>query len=198
MTVLDVLCMIGLIASTAALVQYHWSIRRITTRARLETSRFPLFAARDHLVYLVASEQVREDEPAWGNIYASINSLLGLHQSLHLFDIVKQYTSYLARLRNDQEFAREALLLEREEKELSTRAPSFAEVRREIDGALHHLIKCRTSTWHMLLIAGFLVVLAMVVVAFQANAATAKFVGSTMFGKPSSKYMRAFALQFAE
>ena len=53
---------LAIAAALASLVVYNASLAREERELLRETSRFPLFAARDKLVWLAASEQMSEDE----------------------------------------------------------------------------------------------------------------------------------------
>jgi len=76
---------IALVAASVMLfLVYSTEVRRDIRRTRCESSRFPLFAARDRLVMLIAEGKMREDDLAWSELYESVNTLLGMHKKLHM------------------------------------------------------------------------------------------------------------------
>ena len=62
----------GLVLGFAEVVLRERTIRR----SRLDTSRFPLFAARDRLVSLVTDRQSDERDAIWNDAYEGVNDLL--------------------------------------------------------------------------------------------------------------------------
>jgi hypothetical protein len=172
----------------AGLVLYHvWAVRELNTSTR-ESSRFPLFAARDHLVMLVASGTMRESDPSWRRLYESVNYLLGMEQKLHAVDVIMRYVRYLSIIEEDPGI-RERLEAERREEELAAaRSPEFAAVRVEVDAALQHIVVRRTTTLHRAAMTLMKVTAAVVRVAFTLGVDRAKVVVREL-GHPSADHI---------
>ena len=136
-------------ASVIGLSAYFGSVLRELRWARRETSRFPMFAARDRLIRLVASGAVSARDPGWAYTYRGVNGMLGLHQELHLLDLIARYASYIAAIRSDPELRRRAQRIGRLSDATSRKVPEFVVVLREIDQALTHLVARRTTRLHL-------------------------------------------------
>jgi hypothetical protein len=136
----------------ASLIVYHASLAREERELLRETSRFSLFAARDKLIWLAASEQMSEDEAAWKNAYRAVNSLMGLHQPLHLVDLLSRYAKHLSRLETDSGYRQQFQRVENVEREAGRRIPNFAVASRAIDDGFAYMVRKRTRAVHVLII----------------------------------------------
>lgn len=183
-----------LFCAVACLAMYHLSLGRVERALLRETSRFPLFAARDALVGLVASEQMSEDEPAWRNAYQGVNSLLGLHQSFHLVDMLSRYARHVIRLETDVRYKQQFQRLLNLEQEASGRIPSFASAAKAIDEAFAYMVRKRTRAVHVLVVVAVCAVLIVVRTFLTAGGHVAAIVASSI-RKPEGIDARYFGVQ---
>jgi hypothetical protein len=177
---IQVVCAAGAAIGTSTWLHYHFSLARELRTARRETSRFPMFAARDRLVALVATGQIAEHNPSWQRAYKAVNVLVSLDQRLHLWDFISKYVRYLERMETDREFrhAREAETLE--DKQLAKDVPEYGEVQVAMGRALRHMVNVRTSAWHRATMWILLQFLAVFVVGIRAGAKVAHSVNRNM------------------
>jgi len=130
--------------SLSFLAIYYYSICREINAAKRETSRFPLFAARDRLIGLVIDERMSEDDTVWKSTYATANMLLDLDQRLHLKDIVKMFVDYRIELDKNPNLKRKVADLKKKTSAARNRVPEFDRIENEMFFAINHLIKKRT------------------------------------------------------
>lgn len=146
---------------------YHYSLAQELAQARRETSRFPMFQARDALVQLVADNEMRDHDPAWFGLYQTVTLLLNLNDRVSFFlDCVSKHIEYLIRVERDSKLkARVGREIQLEE-ETALRVPAFGLVRNSVNDALKYMIDRRTNAWHRMLgllifISGKLIVLSL-------------------------------------
>jgi hypothetical protein len=134
-------------AALAALVVYfQWrSLSVGVAAARKETSRYPLYAARDELVRIVAIGALSEDNPAWRHAYLAVNRLLAIHQKLDAFSIVRRAARFRELVKADPRL-RHRIELDRRRIAKATRdCPEFAEALRMMNAAFSHAVAAQTS-----------------------------------------------------
>jgi hypothetical protein len=152
MTPLDIVGIVAAVGAMLGLCVYHLSVIRELSKACRETSRFPLFAARRHLIQLVADEEMSEEDDAWRAMYQNINNLLGLQNSLHRLDLFSKYLQFLVAMRQDPRVRAKFERAMRVEETAAKRVPAFATIRTEVTDALQHLVKRRSNSLHSLAI----------------------------------------------
>ncbi len=67
----------------------HWQARRMFRKQRAIVQKYKLYAIRDRLIYLVASRQIREDDPVLAYFYNSITFVIKNTEVLNLRSLVK-------------------------------------------------------------------------------------------------------------
>ncbi len=113
-----------------------------------ETSRFPLFKARDELVLLIARRQVRADDKGWRTVYGSVNSLLQMEKRLNLLDIIRQNAEYQRKCQKDPIFKKRVKRFQKEVQKTTKQSPQFREVLGEVETGFRHIVRKRTSAFH--------------------------------------------------
>lgn len=183
------LCWAGVVLSALCWLAFQWRIgERLHAQLR-ETSRFPLFAARDRLVALVAEGRVREDDEGWRALYCSVNSFLGMHQKLHAFDIAVNYLRFMLAIARDPELEKTYERERRTEDDLVAKVPAFAEARDAVNEAMVHLVARRTTRLHEALLLGFVLMIRVATIALRFGLRPAAFVGRAMI-HPSADTLR--------
>lgn len=135
----------GTLLAIVFLCLYYYSIIRELDASRRETSRYSLFAARDHLVMLVADGVISEDDPIWRRTYFSVNYFLDLDKELNIRHMARRYIKYVHALENNPELRD---LVKRYKMETDARAkeiPEFGAAIKEINEALQELVRRRTK-----------------------------------------------------
>lgn len=173
---------------------YQRSLSLELRLARRETSRFPLFAARCHLVRLVAEGRMVEDDPAWQSLYGSVTSLLGLHQSLNRLDLISRYMKFLAALHDDPKLKEGFEKSKKREEEAAARVPEFAAVRSEAYEAFRHLVRRRTTRLHHTAVFLIFILAKLALLTIHAGFGTARFVGRHLLKEPSADDLRASSM----
>lgn len=146
----EIVSAVGIGIGAIGWVVYHLSVSRELRTARRETSRFPLFAARDELVLLVAEGRISENDPGWRNLYDGVNFFLNIKNKLHVLDCVSRYVNHLVAVRNNPQLKSRVQKALSQEEYAARRVPEFARVRDEVRVALRHLISRRTHRGHIL------------------------------------------------
>jgi hypothetical protein len=150
------------VGSAASLLLMWFSDWREHCYSRREITRFPMFSARDRLVYLVASGEMSEADHPWKWSYRSVTTILRRHQKWHLLGLVLTYAWYVAKLSSNP--AKRKMV---EEMNLQMKAscqshPDFARVQEQIGDAFRDMVRARTNVCHMaaiwLLIGGLAIV----------------------------------------
>ncbi len=170
----------------ACLVHYHFAAARALGRAKRETSRFPLFAARDRLVMLVADGTMDEEDPSWARLYKSVNFLLQLEQQLHALDVAMKYINYQIALAKNPELQERLRQFERESQETQRKIPEFRAAQDALNRALAHMIGARTTAWHKVVLYSLVVVIRVIGIALNAGTETAKTVFRAVRRGPSA------------
>ncbi len=134
--------------SLAAYFAYQLSVGRELSLSRKETSRFPLFAARDALVALVGDQIMAEDDLAWRNMYGGINHMLNMERDLSALDCIFRYASAMVAIKSNPAKKQRLDAAKKIEQEAARRVPEFAAVRASIDRAFIHLVRRRTTARH--------------------------------------------------
>ena len=109
-------------------------------------SRYPLFAARRHLILLVAHGVMAEDDRAWRSMYRFVNELLASKRRLDMLGCFLSFVRYHFAIGRDELLARK---IERElelERRAAKSIPQFGEVRREVGAAFRYLVHTRTTS----------------------------------------------------
>jgi hypothetical protein len=145
MDLLSSASLVGLTFAYTTLFVYDQSIRSELRTAHLESSRFPLFAARDHLVQLAVEGKMTEDDEAWLATYRTINWLLGIERRLDavnlLFNLVR---NKVAEAKNP-DLKRQGDLHLRMIRRAETETPEFKAVRDEMASGMLHMVEKRTG-----------------------------------------------------
>lgn len=123
---------------------------RVILQMRRHSSRFPLFAARDELVDLVASGKMAETDEAWSAAYEAVNTLLNLEQKLDLKDFLEGLLTSLQEEKSNHELQRRRELLAIELRGAAEAVPEFGSVLEGMNRALLSLVADRTTgSWGM-------------------------------------------------
>lgn len=160
---LDSTYLIGLLltcASVACLLFMWLADWRANCYLRRESSRFPMFAARDALVELIADGEMSESDHPWVWSYRSVNMILRMHQKWHLSRVVWTYARYVARLSSNPSERRRVEDMKAKMKKACETHPEFAKVQDRIGEAFGNMIRARTSFCHRTFLWVFIVVLA--------------------------------------
>lgn len=134
--------------SLVLLLRYLLSTNRILGEALRETSRFPLFAARDRLVCLVADGKMEEKDPAWQAIYSQVNFLLRMEQRLHLVDFATRYVKSQMQANHNAKYRAQLDRMRKIEAEAVARVPEFGAAIRAVNIGFIHIVHRRTSWVH--------------------------------------------------
>lgn len=180
MTPLDIALWATASVCVAWWVWYHWSIGRELAHARHETSRFPMFAARDKLVFLIASGKMTEEDHGWRSLYDSVSFVLNIHQQLNQFDIMKRYVEYLVAVERNPRLRSHIEKAHAQEDYSARRVPEFARARQEVRTAFQYLIERRTTRWHKMLLVGLFARVLLVGIAMSAGVGTARRVSKSV------------------
>jgi hypothetical protein len=162
-------------------VAYHASIARELSRARHETSRFPMFAARDSLVALVACGRMSEDDASWRTLYDGVNFVLNIHQKLHMLDCVSKYMDHMVQVQKNPALRAAIRKAIAREEYAARRIPEFAAARDEIREAFRHLIERRTTRSHKMVLLVLYVTLTLVKISLWSGVKTARIVRKSVF-----------------
>jgi len=135
------------IALFGFLFYVHFQYWRDSRQSRRDSSRFEMFAVRDRLVDLVASQQMREDDPAWQMLYITVNQLLDLsYQTTTLGQLIES-ARHASRIATDRRCAERVetsrSILSKAEQE----NPEFTQVVQEMEDALAAMARARTPLW---------------------------------------------------
>ncbi|WP_437502318.1 hypothetical protein [Sorangium sp. So ce1099] len=145
---------LALTASSGLLVSYFLSVTKELKQARREVSRFPLFAARSKLVQLVAEDKIREDDPAWRNLYGRVNFLLRIDNRFDALDLAFKYVKSQREIdKNPEAKLRYEQMLELE-KQAAARIPEFRSAVRDVNRAVWYMVRSRTTRFHLLILYG--------------------------------------------
>ena len=188
---IQIACAAGAVIGILTWMHYHFSVARELRMARRETSRFPMFAARDDLVMLVASGIMDETDPSWQRAYRSVTVLLNLNQRLTLWDLISKMAQHAERMTIDPEFRRQCEVLRDEDRRTEARIPEFYAVTHDIGRALRHIVLTRTSTWHRAALWFLMQLITVFSVALKSGFRTAKAVRRTL-RDPSKADMRGW------
>ena len=157
---------------------YYWIDARDSRR---DSSRFPLFAVRDDLVFLIASKKMLESDPAWKILYQTVNHLLDISCNTTMFSMVFRNARIATRVQASGEAAD---LFRRIQGILETGArqvPEFANALIQMDAAMLSMTRERTPRWQWWILKGLVVVMLPVILvrrsarnlAFHPSAASA-------------------------
>jgi len=155
----ELLSLVSGLAALAGALTYHVSVLVELRRSRRETSRFPLFAARDDLVRLIVSGRMREADPAWSNLYRASNALLSMHQELHALDCFWRFLKLSVAIEMDPAKRAWRDQMRHVEDQAAERCPEFAAARDAMVVAFNHLVRRRTRLWHralLFMLVGFI------------------------------------------
>lgn len=121
-----------------------WGVERQIRRSVGNTSRFPLFDARDRLYALIRSGTMQESDPVWGASYAAVTEMLRMERRLDAFRVL--HDTILLRW----SIIRDKDLKARYEQYLAAvevaeqRAPEFKVVMQQVDRGAAMMISRRT------------------------------------------------------
>ena len=129
-------------------VAYLASVDAELRQSHKESSRFPLFAARDALIALIGEEKMEETDLAWRTMYAGINHMLCMENEWHALDCLLKYAKFSAQMDADPSLKHQLKLVMKREQEAAAKVPEFAAVRQRVDAAFKHLVHRRTTSFH--------------------------------------------------
>ena len=130
----------GLLVIAARIVFVRNTIRRSV----FNTSRFPLFAARDNLIDLIRRGVVTEQDPVWSSLYACVNDLLSPNKRHTLFSMFHESLRFSVRVANDKQYRQKFIEFRREQDERAKENPELGRVMEEINLALWNMYYRRT------------------------------------------------------
>lgn len=142
--------LIGWIAAVVSLcgfvlaqVMYSWDMYWV----KRHHARFPMFAARDRLVRLVAEEKMREDDLAWAVLYLTTNYWLDLNTRHSVWAQIAKHVRHEVANERDPERGAKIDHVGRILQERATENPDFASVALEIDNARLRMMRGQTHWW---------------------------------------------------
>ncbi len=115
--------------------------------SRRDSSRFPMFAVRDDLIYLVASGQMHETDPAWKLLYLTANHFLDLSINSTIFEVIKAKAEVAMRAAQDPKIRERLKEIDEALASAAERTPQFGRVLQGMGGALRSLTRDRTPRW---------------------------------------------------
>lgn len=131
------------------LLGYHISIRKELTHSRRDISRFPLFAARDELVLLIADGTLKEADAGWQVMYRIVNQMLKMDQEMDALSLTILVLRNNLRADKDLKTQKKKRELIRKVNQTCHRHPEFKAVVGKIDHAVVKLVLHRSSAWHI-------------------------------------------------
>lgn len=152
----------------------YGSIGREIREARRETSRFPMFAARDELLDVVLRGSMAETDVAWRNLYRGVNSALGLHRKLDALSRVRLILRRNAEIRKNPQLHAALAEMGRIEDEAARAHPDFAQARDHVVVAFDHLVRRRTTVWHQTALLALYIRAKFLLIALEAGIAVAR------------------------
>lgn len=161
--ILPGLCLAIALLLVAVHQRYAWGYIRSIER---ETSRFPLFAARDQLVLLIVRGEMKEDGLAWKALYMSVNHLLNLERRLDLIDLLNGQVNHAKRMETDPKYRDCVNGITAAFEAGRLQSAGYANALKDVEEGIQHLVWQRTgAVLQALLIVG--VVLAILYVAVR-------------------------------
>lgn len=161
-----------LLASTGCLVGafvsfclFHFGIYAELRQARRETSRFPMFAARDLVVNLVLDGDVNEQDLAWQRLYRNVNFFLSMHQNLHVLDCTWRYLRRVAQIAADPKLKKYYADGRLRQDRKAAQLPAFKAAVLATNSAFTHIVERRSNMWHVTCVWMLLVVVRFVLTA---------------------------------
>jgi hypothetical protein len=138
-------CVVVGVVAAIMLTVYQWALRHEIRSTRWEVSRFPLYAARDALVQIVAEKKMDESDPAWIALYEDVNTLLRLQTKTSMVAVARRYMNYLVRVSQDP------LLQEKRKAEFArdnaaaAAVPEFAAIRKAVHKGVSQIVNRRAT-----------------------------------------------------
>lgn len=161
-------------AGVLLLLVSQWPVHQELRIARKEISRFPLFAARDHLISLALTGEMKEDDYAWRATYVAVNKLLGMKRKLHALDCTWSFLRFQVALHREPDLQKRVEGHRAAVEAACSEVPEFAEVRSEVEQGVTYMMARRTTVWHLLGLLGILVAVCISVGLLVAGAASVK------------------------
>lgn len=121
-----------------------WLYKGFVDASRLK-AKYLLYAVRDKLVYLVAMEELSENDPIFQEYYKKVNNLLGLTPNVGLDDFLDAAFYFKKTGRDVQIKERAKLQLERLKSHSSMKSPAVQEVVSEFYKAVQFLLITHSS-----------------------------------------------------
>jgi hypothetical protein len=162
MTILQIVFFASGVVSIVLLAAHTLVVRMDIRHLNRKTSRFPLFAARDYLIQLVAEGIVSENEPAWQDIYEGVNSLLNLDEQWHLRQVIKLHIQHQQCIISDKNFSKKWKKRLDQREKLIERCPRFAEIDRQVQNGFLCLVRERTPKVQFFYILAAVVLLSLI------------------------------------
>ena len=142
---LSILLAVALAIGTALVLASILNVERTIRRSVYFTSRFPLFAARDHLVRLVAEKKMDERDALWRDAYWGVNDLLDASRRIGLVGLINRHLRFSFRLATNRELQRRFGVYYKGLKEAAERVPDFGQALVNADRAVFEMCRRRTS-----------------------------------------------------
>jgi len=142
-----------LMAASVAVVA--WQANRVLAGladARREVSRYPLYAARDALVRLVALGLMDEREDAWKGAYRAVNNMLSIHERLDLRSVVDRVERTRDLAKSDLRVQRDIELFNRELRRACNRVPEFRQAMEAVDAGFWYAMRRQTPARDVMMI----------------------------------------------
>lgn len=146
---------LGVFGYAIAQVMYSWDMYEVRRRH----TRFPMFAARDHVVLLVAEGCMDEKDPAWALVYAGTNVWLSPRRNYSIWHQLFSYMRHEKRMQSDRKLARRVEQMQKALVERAMELPEFGEVVLQIESARRIIMRGQTHWWDRLAIRVLLSVL---------------------------------------
>ena len=141
---------IGWIAASLALfgyvlaqAMYSWDLYQV----RRVHARFPMFAARDRVVRLVAEGYMKESDPAWAIVYTGTNIWLNPERNYSVWHEIISYMRREKQMQSNPEIARRSKKVEKILVERAAEFPAFHEVIMQIDNARRVIMRSCMHWW---------------------------------------------------
>lgn len=147
-SVTEVMAYVLTAGSVASLLVMWLADWRERCYSRREITRFPMFAARDNLVRLVAQGVMSEDDHPWKWSYRSVAMLLRTHQKWHLLGVVLRYARYVAKAHSDPAEQKRHIEIEAQLNAACKAHPEFKVAQEQIGEAFLAMVTARTNFCH--------------------------------------------------
>jgi hypothetical protein len=122
-------------------------VASVIRRSVLDTSRYPLFAARDRLVRLVVEGKMKEDDPLWRDTYGGVNEFLDQSSRVGLVSLCHSHLRLLLRMATRPELRRQFEAYRARLDEAAQQSPDFGNAMEAANKAVWEMCRRRSPLW---------------------------------------------------